>query len=459
MVRVGAAALALLCYVGGLIAVVVTLRHHLGLLALVLAAAILLAVVGWFAVTSRGWRRLTAMVAAIVLVAGIAVALVADGAVLDVIVTAALFLTSSLLARYSLALDRRSLRAAQLNGHRSARPAHAVLFMNPRSGGGKVTRYDVPGEARRRGVEAVMLEPGDDLEVVTRDAVRRGADVLGMAGGDGSQALVAAIASEHGLPFVCVSAGTRNHFAFDLGIDREDVVGSLDAFVDGFERRIDLAQVNGRIFVNNVSLGVYAEIVQSDAYRDAKLQTAADMLSDLLGPGAERFAFDLTTSSGERVEDACLVMVSNNVYRLEQLGGFGSRARLDEGVLGVVALRVSGSADVARLTASELAGRVSAYSGFRQWTTPRLEVGAGADVAAGVDGESLRLAAPLRFEVLPGALVVRIPLTAPGRSPGAVAADVQQTGIRGLVRVATGRKADDPGDVPAGGPPTEGRER
>jgi diacylglycerol kinase family enzyme len=183
------------------------------------------------------------------------------------------------------------------------------------------------------------------------------------------------------------------------------------------------------------------------------------MLSDLLGPGAERFAFDLTTSSGERVQDACLVMVSNNVYALEHLGGFGSRAHMDEGVLGVVALRVSGAADVARLTACELAGRVSAYSGFRQWTTPRLEVGAGADVAAGVDGESLRLAPPLRFEVLPGALVVRIPPTAPGRSPGAVAAEVQQTGIRGLMRVATGRSAGDTADAPASGSPAEGHER
>jgi diacylglycerol kinase family enzyme len=89
-----------------------------------------------------------------------------------------------------------------------------------------------------------------------------------MAGGDGSQALVAAVAAERDIPFVCVPAGTRNHFVLDLGLDRKDVVGALDAYTDGVERRIDLARVGDRVFVNNVSLGVYAAIVQSDDYRD-----------------------------------------------------------------------------------------------------------------------------------------------------------------------------------------------
>ncbi len=107
-----------------------------------------------------------------------------------------------------------------------------------------------------------------------------------MAGGDGSQAVVAAVAAAHDLPFVCVPAGTRNHFALDLGVDRDDVVGALDAYGDARQARIDLAEVNGRVFVNNVSLGVYARIVASDEYRDAKLRTAAKMLPTLLGPDA-----------------------------------------------------------------------------------------------------------------------------------------------------------------------------
>ena len=109
-----------------------------------------------------------------------------------------------------------------------------------------------------------------------RDGGRRGgADAIGVAGGDGSQAVVAEIASAHDIPYVCIPAGTRNHFANDLGVDRSDVVGALDAFAHGSERRIDLARLNGRVFVNNASLGVYAKIVQSERYRDAKLETVA----------------------------------------------------------------------------------------------------------------------------------------------------------------------------------------
>ena len=103
-----------------------------------------------------------------------------------------------------------------------------------------------------------------------------------MAGGDGSQAVVAAIAAREGIPYACIPAGTRNHFALDLGVDRDDVVGALDAFIDGGERVVDLAEVNGRVFVNNVSLGLYGDAVQRPGYRDAKLRTMLDTLYEVL---------------------------------------------------------------------------------------------------------------------------------------------------------------------------------
>ena len=166
-----------------------------------------------------------------------------------------------------------------------------------------------------------MLQRGDDLLQLATDAIARGADVIGMAGGDGSQALVATVASEHGIPHVCVPAGTRNHFALDLGIDRDDVVGALDAFLDGVERRVDLARVNGRVFVNNAAMGLYAKIVQSPAYRDAKLKTAADMLPDMIGPDAQPFDLRFVGPDGVECPTAHLLLVSNDPYELATSAG------------------------------------------------------------------------------------------------------------------------------------------
>ena len=118
------------------------------------------------------------------------------------------------------------------------------------------------------------------------EAVTRGADALGIAGGDGSLAVVAAAARAHRLPFVCVPAGTRNHFALDLGVDRDDLVGSLEAFPEGVERVIDVAEVNGRLFLNNVSLGIYGDAVQHPAYRGAKAQTLLQTAAQVLGPSS-----------------------------------------------------------------------------------------------------------------------------------------------------------------------------
>ena len=185
-----------------------------------------------------------------------------------------------------------------------------------------------------------------------------------MAGGDGSQALVASVAMRADVPLVCIPAGTRNHFALDLGLDRDDVVGALDAFDEAVERRIDLAEVSGRVFVNNVSLGVYAKIVQSPEYRDAKRQTTAAMLPELLGPDAEPFDLHFVGPDGSRHDGAQIIQVSNNPYVLTSLAGFGSRARLDTGELGIAAAEIHGATDVAAFVAAESAGRLERFGGL-----------------------------------------------------------------------------------------------
>jgi diacylglycerol kinase family enzyme len=310
--------------------------------------------------------------------------------------------------------------------------------MNLKSGGGKATRFHLEDECRARGIEPIVLQPGDDLLQLAEDAIARGADVIGMAGGDGSQALVATVAARHQIPHVVIPAGTRNHFALDLGLDRDDVVGALDAFTDGVERRIDLAEVNGRVFVNNASLGVYAKVVQSDAYRDAKLNTWTEMLPDLLGPDAPPFDIECTLPDGCVLDDAPLLLVSNNPYQLTHLAGAGTRVTIDSGELGVVAARVHSAADVARLVALQLAGQVERYPGLLSWSARELEVRSRGPLEVGLDGEALVLDPPLRFASMPGALRVRLPSGA-GLAPAARAVALTRANLSGLLRVAAGR--------------------
>jgi len=273
----------------------------------------------------------------------------------------------------------------------SAPPAHPVLIVNPRSGGGTAARCDLVEECRMRGIEAIVLEHGDDVAALATAAVRDGADVLGMAGGDGSQAAVAAVAAAHDLPYVCIPAGTRNHFALDLGIDRDDPIAALDAFADGDERRIDLGRVNGRAFVNNVALGFYGAVVQSPAYRDHKVRTVVELLPELVGPNAEPFDLHFVGAGGATFDHAALVLVSNNPYVLDPRPRKGARGDIDGGVLGVVAVTAPGP------------------RGLAEWTTSAFVVDSSAPVTAGIDGESVVLAPPLRFESDPKALRVRVP--------------------------------------------------
>ena len=214
---------------------------------------------------------------------------------------------------------------------------------------------------------------------------------------------MAAAARAHELPFVCVPAGTRNHFALDLGIDRHDLVGSLDAFTDGVERRIDVAEVNGRLFLNNVSLGIYGDAVRQPTYRDAKAQTLLETAAEVLGPSASATELQLVDNQGHPHRNPAVVLVSNNPYSLEPPHAPGTRPSLDSGQLGVVVL------DTPR------AGRRPG----RTWTAVRLELTAPGPVHAGVDGEAVDLTPPLEFVIRPGALRVRISSSHPGRSPSA----------------------------------------
>ena len=224
-------------------------------------------------------------------------------------------------------------------------PRRPVLFINPWSGGGKAAKVNLAEEAATRGIRTVELHRGDDLVQLVHDAVSAGADALAAAGGDGTQAIVATAAAEHGLPFACIPAGTRNHFALDLGVDRDDVVGALDAFIDGGEHVVDLGEVNGRVFVNNVSMGLYAEAVQSKGYRDAKIRTLLDTMPAVLGPSGSELDLQWASPDGTVHASAATILVSNNPYRLGHAVGSGTRPRIDAGRLGVFVIPARGGGE------------------------------------------------------------------------------------------------------------------
>jgi diacylglycerol kinase family enzyme len=388
-----------------------------GLVVFVCVLAALVA--AWYGLLRRRVRRwLGLAVAAALLVAAVATTLSgSNGPALLVVVVA-----------FAVAVDG---AGAAFRPNRSLPrvrpPNHPVLFVNPWSGDGRAAQVNLVAEAGKRGIETVELKVGEDLAELVRAAVGRGADGLAMAGGDGSQALVAAIAAEHDLPYACIPSGTRNHFALDLGVDREDAVGALDAFVDGGERYVDLAEVNGRVFVNNVSLGVYAEAVSQDRYRESKLITLLDTLAATLGPDGEAAELHWIDPEGGNQRSTALLLVSNNVYLLGPTLGSGTRPRLDEGVLGIVDFH------------PPVTGDAGATVRWRELKAAELEIAADGPVPVGIDGESINLAPPLRFRIRPRALRVRIAHSHPGASPSADLPAGPLSGLRELLRVALGR--------------------
>jgi diacylglycerol kinase family enzyme len=282
-------------------------------------------------------------------------------------------------------------------------PRRPVLFVNPRSGDGNATRLGLVERARDLGIDVVILAPGDSRETLVRAAVESEADALGMAGGDGSLAVVAAAAAAHGLPFICIPAGTRNHFALDLGVDRHDVLGALGAFTDAVERQIDVAEVNGHPFLNNVSLGIYGEAVSREAYRDAKARTLVATAQEVLAPHGQVPALRLVDDAGREHDRLAVALVSNNPYSLGRPPA-GTRPALDSGRLGIIVLDTPDHGP---------------HPPGRAWSAQYLDVLAAAPVRAGIDGEAVELRPPLHFTIRPKVLRVRISRHHPGVSPSA----------------------------------------
>jgi diacylglycerol kinase family enzyme len=380
------------------------------LTALLLGAAglALICAAAWWYLTRRGAARWLAAAVLVAVPAGLITAYVLAGLLADVLVSGGLATVSAGAWRAARAGGRPPLLTHRPRGRAARPPRHPFLIMNPRSGGGKVARFGLADRARALGAQVALLHgPGmTDVAALAATAVDDGADLLGVAGGDGTQALVAGVAAGRDVPMLVISAGTRNHFALDLGLDRDDPAQGLDALTDGVELRIDLGQLGERTFVNNASFGAYAQVVQSPEYRNEKTATALALLPDLLGE--KRAGLRVTVDGALLVDRPQAVLVSNNPYQVGDtafLAGAGRRARLDTGVLGVVAIKVESGAQAAALLSRRSRG---------------LTIATGRDVViesdeplipVGVDGEALTVPTPVRCTIRPRALRVLVPRT------------------------------------------------
>jgi diacylglycerol kinase family enzyme len=435
-VRRVAAIVALVLVAATLAAAVVVVVGRPLAFAAVVVLVIIFVLAAWTALTRPRTGRVLATVVSVGAAAAL-IAVVVAGKPLFVLACLVVWALAVVVGRFALMRDTSSLKRADTPGVPVPSARHGVLIMNLRSGGGKAEQFDLVDECRRRGIEPVVLQPGDDLLELAHKAIDGGADVIGMAGGDGSQALVATVAAERGIPMVVVPAGTRNHLALDLGLDRDDVVGALDAYSEAAERPMGLGEVNGRVFVNNVSLGLYAEIVQSPEYRDAKVNTVLTALPKMLGPGTAPMDLRYDDNTPTRHDGAHLIQVSNGPYGQTMLT-MGSRVSVDAGVLEIIAVVLTGEGAPSRFLAAMGAGHPERFPGFQRWTATGFEVDSGGAVPVGLDGETLDLDPPLRFTIRPHVLRVRLPTGAIGASPAARALPWRQV-LPNLWRVACGR--------------------
>ncbi|MET7303755.1 diacylglycerol kinase family protein [Embleya sp. NPDC005575] len=432
----GAAALVVLVVFGGLASLVLMGVGWAGL-ALTAAGA-------WWMLSHTGWIRMSAALLVVGAPLGVLLVYTAAGLLWVVPVSVGLWALAVSAGRAALVEDT-SPGMSERSVSRAERP---FLIMNPLSGGGKVEKFHLAERARALGAEVVVLDPArrQDVAELARRAVQGGADLLGVAGGDGTQASVAAVAAEHDIPFMVISAGTRNHFAMDLGLDRQDPSGCLEALTDGVELRIDLGYLHAgepagrsaeQVFINNASFGVYAEVVQSPAYRDDKVRTILEMLPDLL---THHSGARLSARAGSRTMDGPqAVLVSNNPYERGDSAGLGRRQRLDSGKLGVLCVGVENAAE-----ASELLLRGERSRGLTAATAREVVVDADAPlIPVGVDGEALTLPTPVHCRLAAGALRVRVPRHRPGVPHGAPPMDWRRVRRLALTmgRVAAGRGA------------------
>jgi diacylglycerol kinase family enzyme len=284
------------------------------------------------------------------------------------------------------------------------------LLINPKSGDGRAIKARIPKLAKAMGITVHVTKKGEDFEVLAEQAVKNGADVLGVSGGDGTIGVIAKVAMKHNLPLVVLPGGTRCHFARDIGLDPKRITDALAGFY-GVERRIDVGSINDRVFLNNASFGLYADIVDEPAYRDNKLAVTRQVLQDHLSGKRRPYSLRIK-QKGHDFSKAILVQVCVGRYNSVSLFELGQRQALDTGVLQVSLVDKLDDKLVRSGLKMIALNRLKkgTPAGFYQWDSKSLKVGSRkSKIIVGVDGEREAYKTPVAVKNLPRALRLFVP--------------------------------------------------
>jgi diacylglycerol kinase family enzyme len=273
---------------------------------------------------------------------------------------------------------------------------------------------DLRAKFRAAGLDAelVLAKDGEEMIATARRALEGGAHMVAAGGGDGTINAVASVMVGSGVRFGVLPLGTLNHFAKDLGIplDLDEAVRNL---ATGMPREVDVGEVNGRIFLNNSSLGLYPDIVRDREKQQRRLgrgKWPAALWATLAALRRYPFLSMRLTVKGETLARRTpFVFIGNNRYTMQGLA-IGERDCLDDGLLSLYVAQRPTRLGLLRFALDALRGKLGSERDFDVLEAASFEIDTHRHrVHVATDGEVTVMNPPLRYRVRPGALTVMVP--------------------------------------------------
>lgn len=295
-------------------------------------------------------------------------------------------------------------------------PPPIEVIINEGSGGsvhGEETEQSLRERFIAYGVRANvhLAKTGAEIESLAKHAVESDAEIVVAGGGDGTISTVAARLAKTGKTLGVLPLGTLNNFSKDLGIP-QDLTGAVHIIATGEKRLIDLAEVNGRIFVNNSSIGLYPRIVLR---RERQQRLGSGKWNAAFWAALRIFRISpflkvRITIDGKRfLRKTPFVFVGNNDYEMD-LYNIGRRPRLDDGKLSVYYLHHGGRWGVTLLVYHTIFGRLRQWKDFEEVSTEEISIETRRRrLPVAFDGEVRILDTPLHYRIRPKALSVIVP--------------------------------------------------